>query len=392
MFRGSNGRLKFKPQDGMDVLVRGRISVYEPRGTYQIICETMEPVGAGALQKAFEQLKEKLRLEGLFSSERKRPLPRLPLHIAVVTSPSGAAIRDILNILHRRAPFLQVTIVPAIVQGESAGPGIAKALRAAWSLPAVDVVIIGRGGGSIEDMWCFNDEALARTIVASPVPVISAVGHEIDFTICDFVADLRAPTPSAAAELVCVSRQDLQQRLRQNLNSLSKSWHKIFQLRQQRAAAARRELQDPRRKLQDLLLRNDDLIGRLQRALLVKTERSSARVASLRKQLVDPRHTISLKAQQVRAAAHSLLRTIGLRLERAQSQCASAVHLLNSLSPLQVVARGYAIATDAKGRVLTHAKQVAIGETLRLQLSEGEVVATVNEIHPNTKELGHVGL
>ena len=201
MFRGSNSKLKFKPHDGLEVIVRGKITVYEPRGTYQIVCDSMEPVGAGALQKQFEQLKEKLKQEGLFDPLQKKVLPAFPKSIAVVTSPTGAAIQDILNIMSRRAPHVSVTVVPAIVQGAAAAPQICEAFRKAMLLKP-DVIIIGRGGGSIEDMWCFNDETLARLIASCDIPVISAVGHEIDFTICDFVADLRAPTPSAAAELV----------------------------------------------------------------------------------------------------------------------------------------------------------------------------------------------
>mgnify|MGYP002134286029 CR=1 FL=1 len=391
MFRGFNSRLKFKPHDGLEVLVRGRISVYEPRGTYQIICESMEPVGAGALQKAFEQLKEKLRLEGLFAPERKRALPALPLHVAVVTSPTGAAIRDILNILKRRAPFLNVTVVPAVVQGEAAAPGIAKALRTAWALPKVDVIIVGRGGGSIEDMWCFNDENLARTIVASPVPVISAVGHEIDFTICDFVADLRAPTPSAAAELVCTSSQDLVLRLKQNLNLLHRSTQRWLQLRQRQWQLVTKGLQDPRRRLQDLLLRNDDLRDRLQRALTVRLDRCRHQTQTLRQRIVDPRRTIELKTQFVKAAHAAIRSLMTSHLERAQLRCTSTVGLLNSLSPLQVVARGYSIVTDPNGRVLTRARDIQLGQDIQVKLASGEIIATVKDTQLNTKEPNHVG-
>ena len=205
MFRGHNSRLKFKPHDGLEVIVRGKVTVYEPRGNYQIVAEMMEPVGAGALQKAYEQLREKLKAEGLFDPKTKRPLPSLPKHVALVTSPTGAAIRDMLNILKRRNPMIEITLVPTNVQGATAAPQICEALKKAYRLPDLDAVIVGRGGGSIEDLWAFNDEALARVIKQSPVPIISAVGHEIDFTIADFVADLFAPTPSASAELVSKS-------------------------------------------------------------------------------------------------------------------------------------------------------------------------------------------
>jgi exodeoxyribonuclease VII large subunit len=214
MFRGYNGQLRFRPEDGMEVLVRGKITVYEPRGNYQIFCEMMEPVGAGALQKAFEQLKAKLQKEGLFDEARKRPLPALPRHIAIVTSPTGAAIRDMLNVLGRRFKGAHVTVIPCKVQGDAAPGEIVEAIKLAQKLKDVDVMIVGRGGGSIEDLWAFNDERVARAIAAARVPVISAVGHEIDFTIADFVADLRAPTPSAAAELVVRNAADLVDRLR----------------------------------------------------------------------------------------------------------------------------------------------------------------------------------
>src|SRR3984957_18663367 len=213
MFRGFNQGLKFRPQDGLEVIVRGKITVYEPRGNYQIFCELMEPMGAGALQLAFEQLKKKLQAEGLFEAARKRPLPRLPKHVAGVTSPTGAAIRDILNVLGRRFKGLRVTLIPAVVQGDAAPRSVVAAIELACRLPDVDVMIVGRGGGSIEDLWAFNDERVARAIAASRVPTISAVGHEIDFTIADFVADLRAPTPSAAAELVCRNAAEISDRI-----------------------------------------------------------------------------------------------------------------------------------------------------------------------------------
>src|SRR5581483_12312821 len=213
MFRGYNAQLRFRPEDGMEVLVRGKITVYEPRGNYQIFCELMEPVGAGAMQLAFEQLKRKLELEGLFEPSRKRPLPTLPQKVGIVTSPTGAAIRDILNILKRRNRGVHVLLAPAKVQGDGSAKEIVAAIQILNQRDDIDVLIVGRGGGSMEDLWAFNEEIVARAIHASRIPVISAVGHEIDFTISDFVADLRAPTPSAAAELVSAARDEIEARL-----------------------------------------------------------------------------------------------------------------------------------------------------------------------------------
>lgn len=355
MFRGHNSRLKFKPVDGLEVIVRGRITVYEPRGNYQIMCEMMEPVGAGALQKAFEQLRDKLKLEGLFDSARKRTIPSLPRHVAIVTSPTGAAIRDILNILSRRAQAVQVTVVPTLVQGSGAAPQIVEALKSVWRLPQVDVIIIGRGGGSIEDMWAFNDETLARAIAASPIPVISAVGHEIDFTIADFVADLRAPTPSAAAELVAKSTSELSNKISQLHRLLAVALDRKMKTLQQRWLGGSRRLVDPRKRLQDLALRNDDLTTRLELAA--------------RKIFSDRRH----KAQLLHAR---LGRPMQVLFERKKSQAVRLMSVLDSLSPLKVVERGYSIVTKLD-EVIKSYHQVRAGDVIQIRLAEGEISASV---------------
>ncbi len=336
MFRGNNSRLKFRPTDGMEVLVRGRISVFEPRGSYQIVCDLMEPVGAGALQKAFEQLKEKLKLEGLFESARKRAIPAYPRHVAIVTSPTGAAIRDMMNVLSRRARGIQITVIPSLVQGAGSAEQIVAALKRAWTIPGVDVIIIGRGGGSIEDLWAFNDETLARTIVASPFPVISAVGHEIDFTISDFVADLRAPTPSAAAELVAKSSDELMQKVLQLRRLLVISKKRSLEGFKQKLALLRNALVDPQKKLQELTQRNDELLLRLDLA----------------------RKNVFERKRQ--------------RLEHKMS-------LLDSLSPLRVVDRGYAL--DTKGEaVIKSAKDVKKGDQLNIRLSQGSLQVAVETV------------
>lgn len=379
MFRGFNSRLKFKPTDGTEVIVRGRISVYEPRGSYQILCEMMEPVGAGALQKAFEQLKDKLKKEGLFESSRKKAIPDFPQHVAIVTSPTGAAIRDILNILSRRAPHLQVTVVPAIVQGESSAGSIRDAFQKALQLPNVNVVIVGRGGGSIEDLWGFNDEKLARMIAASPIPVISAVGHEIDFTIADFVADLRAPTPSAAAELVARSHQEIQLRLEQQVKLLSSAWTKKFSNLDQKVKSLSRLLVDPKRKLQDLILRNDDLVERLQLALQNLFKHKTHQVSIARERLKSPIEVISEKKAQRDLLFYRLAQAVKNKFQDQTHSLHTAMNVLNSLSPLRVVDRGYAMVMK-KHNVMRSYKQIKPNDELTLILAEGEARVKVEEV------------
>ncbi len=379
MFRGNNSRLKFKPVDGLEVLARGRISVYEPRGNYQIVCDMMEPVGAGALQKAFEQLKMKLKAEGLFESSRKRPIPSYPRHIAIVTSPTGAAIRDILNVLSRRARGIQVTVVPTLVQGEGAAPQICEAFKKATSLENVDVVIIGRGGGSIEDMWCFNDETLARLIAASPVPVISAVGHEIDFTISDFVADLRAPTPSAAAELVSKSSMELVQKISSYERMLMLSIQKILRSLKEKSFGLSKRLVDPQRRLQDLSLRNDDLLNRLEMAIDRIFANKTHRVELLTQKLVDPQTLILEKRKDLEFMSLRIEKSMRSAVENKQSKLVRVTSLLDSLSPLKVVDRGYSIVSK-KNQVVKASDQLKVGDQIDVKLAHGSVSATVDKV------------
>lgn len=379
MFRGHNSRLRFKPTDGMEVIVRGRISVYEPRGSYQILCEMMEPVGAGALQKAFEQLKAKLKAEGLFEAARKKPIPHMPRHVAVVTSPTGAAIRDILNILSRRAPWLPVTVVPTVVQGESAAPQICEALLKAQKLPDVDVIIVGRGGGSIEDMWCFNDERLARLVAASPIPVISAVGHEIDFTIADFVADLRAPTPSAAAELVAKSSQELTNKLQQLEKLLALNIQKYLKILAQKCQLLAKSLVDPQKRLQDLALRNDDLVTRLQLATDRTVSERRFKLKILEERLGSPQTLIQKKQQELEYFSLRLQKGAALSMERKKSALGRWMSVLESLSPLKVVERGYSI-VKKENEVIKNSDQVKSGDLLQITLAHGKLEARVEQV------------
>ena len=379
MFRGHNSRLKFKPTDGMEVIVRGRITVYEPRGNYQLLCEMMEPVGAGALQKAFEQLKAKLKSEGLFESIRKRAIPTFPQHIAIVTSPTGAAIRDILNVLSRRAKSIGVTVVPTIVQGESAAPSLREAFKKATSLPGVDVVIIGRGGGSIEDMWCFNDEELARLIAASPVPVISAVGHEIDFTIADFVADLRAPTPSAAAELVAKSSNELASKTISLERLLRSSLEKKLTSLREKMIGLSKRLIDPKRRLQDLELRNDDLLTRLELSMQRALEEKSHRVELLQEKLGTPDSLIQAKTKDLVHLEKRSTQAFDFLIEKKKSRLIRVAGLLDSLSPLRVVDRGYSIVT-CNDKVIKSFSQIQKGDQLDIRLAQGSAVAIVQSV------------
>ena len=380
MFRGANSRLKFKPSDGLEVIVRGRVTVYEPRGEYQITIDQMEPVGAGALQKAFEQLKIKLKAEGLFDSSRKRPLPGHPRHVAIVTSPTGAAIQDMINILSRRNKTVQVTLVPTIVQGPGAAAQIIEALKKSWQLPDLDVVIIGRGGGSIEDLWAFNDEALARAISESPVPVISAVGHEVDFTIADFVADLRAPTPSAAAELVAKSSQEVIHRLAMTLRLLTSSIHKVWRMDQQKVKALAARLIDPQRRIADLQQRNDELLARLQRQMQSQLRDQKKHIHYLMQSMISPEQTLLKKRSQIQLLQTRMTGRFERHFSERKSHLEQAMAVLDSLSPLRVVERGYSL-TEVQGRLLKSSKDVKPGDQLYIHLMHGQVTAQVLTTH-----------
>ncbi len=384
-FRNNNLYLKFKPEDGLEVLVRGRISVYEPRGDYQIIVEYMEPVGLGSLQLAFEQLKEKLRKEGLFDEARKRPLPVLPHKIGIVTSPTGAAIRGMLRILARRNASLHVLIYPAQVQGEGAARQIADGIRYLNTRQDIDVVITGRGGGSIEDLWAFNEETVARAIFESRLPVISAVGHEVDFTISDFVADLRAPTPSAAAEMVSGAREDLMvtvQSLEGRLARAIRTGIESRRLALERLARNRAFYVAPN-MIRDFQQRFDEAGLRLTQAI-------RRRLAHVRQQ-EQVTHTRLVKLNLIQAVLRrkEVVASLSLRLisaarsclERGRARLELAAGRINALSPLAVLERGYSICRDGRGQILRNARQVTAGDDVDVKLARGElgcIVLTVS--------------
>ena len=383
MFKSAVKNLKFRLTDGMALIVRGRISVYDQRGEYQLICEYLEPAGVGALQTAFVQLKEKLALEGLFAEAHKSAIPRFPRKIGVITSPTGAAIHDILNVLKRRFASLAVLLYPVRVQGEGAAVEIARAVDEMNRLGDVDILIVGRGGGSLEDLWAFNEEAVARAVYRSKIPVISAVGHETDWTICDFVADLRAPTPSAAAELVIASSEELRSQVDGLSYRLRKTIENILVSYDRRLEGLRRALHDPRMMVGHLAQRLDDLSGRLDMGLHVAVSRRRDRFERLRDALRhnDPKGMIDLLRQRV---ALLLVRSEGLlahRLEEIRQGFGDNAARLEVLSPLKTLARGYAIASHAcDGTTVTDAGSLAPGEQLLLRLHRGAARCLVESL------------
>src|SRR5919198_5064189 len=366
MFRSTLRYLKFKPVDGTRVVARGRMSVYEPKGEYQLVVELLEPRGLGALQLAFEQLKTRLTAEGLFSAARKRPLPRFPRKIGIVTSPSGAALRDMLRVIGRRFGEIHIVVAPARVQGEGAAADVAQGIRELNALGGVDVIVIGRGGGSLEDLWAFNDEMLARTIAASKIPVISAVGHEVDFTIADFVADVRAATPSQAAELVVREKRavaesvgDLRRRLvRAMARRLDAQRHRLDAVRE------RRVLTDPHRPLRELTRRLDDASARLMRAARSALRHAAHRVELATRDLRS-RNPVARTRQDRRRLddlTGRLDRALARGLDRRRHRVVGVVGRLDSLSPLAVLGRGYSLTLTASGQIVRSVRQVAVGD------------------------------
>ena len=382
-FRQTARYLKFKPQDGVAVVARGRIDVYEVRGEYQLIVELLEPQGHGALQFAFEELKKKLAAEGLFAQERKRPIPKFPRRIGIVTSPAGAAIRDLLNILERRFPGLHIRLFPALVQGEGAVEEVCRGIdyfsRSGWA----DVVIVGRGGGSLEDLWTFNEEAVARAIAGCAVPVISAVGHESDVTIADFVADLRAPTPSAAAELVVGTRQAVDERIDGALA-------KLRQLLRYRLADAERKLHQRgidratsllARKIGRSLQRIDELDYEIKDRVRRLLEARRARLRSLeaRLSMLDLRLRFARVRRRLEIADGAAAQAIHLRVARGRARFEPLAAQLHQLSPLRVLERGSAIVQDEHGRILKDAGAAAVASEIGVRLARGRLRARVTD-------------
>lgn len=386
MFRGRNRLLDFTPDAGMMVRLHARVSLYEARGEYQLVVERMEPSGAGALARAFEELKKRLAGEGLFDAARKRPLPALPRTIGVVTSATGAAVRDVLQVLARRFAAIPVIVYPVPVQGEQAAPAIARMLARAGARAECDVLLLVRGGGSLEDLWPFNEESVARAIVACPIPVVSGVGHEVDVTIADFAADRRAPTPSAAAEVVVPDAgtwlrtlSGLDRRLRGGARRLlqrSGERHRLVQ--------ARLERQHPERRLQQLQQRRDELGLRLLRAQRLRLGSGGERLERLRQRLraASPSVRVQRLQDRLRHDREGLDRGIGACLRSRDSRLAGAARALNAVSPLKTLDRGYALVLrHDDGRTVSDASQVTAGDVLDVRLARGRLDATVTAAH-----------
>jgi exodeoxyribonuclease VII large subunit len=382
---GRNNRIaNFDLEDGMKILCRARLSAYPPRGEYQLIMESVEPQGVGALQKAFEQLKARLAAEGLFDKDYKKELPFLPRRIGVITSPTGAVIRDILHITRRRFPSVDILIAPARVQGAEAAGEIISALRNLHTYGTVDMIIIARGGGSLEDLAPFNDENLAREIFRSSIPIVSAVGHETDFTICDFVADLRAPTPSAAAELAVPRRTDLQERLYHLRQRLAAAQRRQFEGQKEQLASLTARFKDPRRFLLDFSISLDDLRERMQRALTQRTQtvKSKLQHLDLGLQNQNPARRIRENRTFLSNLEKDIINAWTRDRKNREERLKTHAALLSSLNPLAVLQRGYSITRRlSNGEIIRQANQLTLDERVGIQLVEGIVDARVEKIH-----------
>lgn len=391
MFRGANQRLRTPPREGDQIRIRGKVTLYENRGDFQIVVEHMEPAGLGPLQQAFDALKMKLQAEGLFDPARKKPIPATPRHIGVVTSPTGAAIHDILTVLARRCPAIPVTLYPTAVQGNAATADIIRAIGQAQRHNVADVLIIGRGGGSLEDLWCFNEEAVARAIAECTIPTVSAVGHEVDVTIADFVADLRAPTPSAAAEKISPDQKDWLRRLHEQQLRLSQSARRQLQRMETRLEHLSARLRDPRRELQAKAQRMDELDMRLNQRIRQKLEQQGVRVDHLNQRLSaqSPARTLITANDRVVQLNQRLDASMRQHLKQQREQLQHMAQTLQVVSPLATLGRGYAIVKDDQGQIVRRADQLTAGQSIKAHLGQGSVYAEVtgtSSEQPNTDD------
>ncbi|MEX1197445.1 MAG: exodeoxyribonuclease VII large subunit [Pseudohongiellaceae bacterium] len=387
MFRGRNRSARIRPANGMLVTVRGRISLYEARGDYQLILDSMEEAGAGALQRAFEALKQRLQSEGLFAAEHKKPLPSQCRHVGIITSRTGAALQDMLTVFQRRFPLMQITVLPVPVQGEEAPPAIVKALQIANRRRGelgLDALIVGRGGGSLEDLQAFNEETVARAIAASDLPVISAVGHETDVSISDFAADVRAPTPSAAAELLSPDAHAMQQRFLLAEQRLQSTMQQALSRRAESLRSTVRRLRHPGRRLQEQAQQLDGLDLRLRRSMRQQMDRAATTLEhrSRRLLLQDPRTRLRQQHQLNGQLGHRLQRAMKERLANRRDHLQQLGRALDTVSPLQTLARGYSITTDARGTLVRNSGSLRPGDRINTRLADGEVSSTVDKINP----------
>jgi exodeoxyribonuclease VII large subunit len=387
MFAGRNRLVRLKPSDGQQVLIRGRVSLYEARGDFQIIADQMTAAGEGALRAAFEALQHKLSGEGLFDAERKLPLPALPAHLTIISSASGAALRDVLHVIERRYPALSITLIPTLVQGEGAEAGLLRALAIA-SDSETDVVLLTRGGGSLEDLWSFNLETVARAVADCPHPVVSAIGHQTDFTICDFVADVRAPTPSAGAELITPAGEDLLAYLAAQITRLRQAMRHEQRFLAQQLAHTRTRLIDPRQQLSQQMQQADDLERRLQQAfshaLSLRREKLSSSINALL--LLQPARTLPGMRERIQRTFQALNASMNSRLNSISLTLSAKARALDAVSPLNTLHRGYAVLTDASSdggvRTITSVTSTERGRQVLAYLEDGALELEVQNTLP----------
>ncbi|MDG1323794.1 MAG: exodeoxyribonuclease VII large subunit [Porticoccaceae bacterium] len=387
MFRNTNQRVAFKPANGNKVLVRCRAGLYEGRGEYQLIVEHMEEAGFGALQRQFDQLKASLASEGLFDSAHKKSMPQAVNHVGIITSPTGAAVKDVLSVLKRRFPAIKVSIFPTAVQGDQAAGQIVDAIAMANQHNQCDALIIGRGGGSLEDLWPFNEESVARAIFDSQIPTISAVGHEIDFTIADFVADLRAPTPSAAAELVSPDGSEMHAQFKGLEASLINTVHRRLQKYDQNVVNLHKRLRHPGRKLQEQAQHLDHLDIRLKRAVRSRIEQHQHQTILKRDRLLR-QHSKSLLTeygQKVKDAVGQLSKSVSQQLNAKMRHAEQTIHLLDAVSPLKILSRGFSVIRDDKNVVIKSVSSVSLGENLKGRVADGEIHFAVTKTTKNDR-------
>ena len=388
LFRQHAARVRMDLRDGLLVRARGRVSVYEGRGDYQMIIDALEPAGDGALRQAFEALKLKLQHEGLFASERKRALPSHPTRIGVITSPSGAAVRDIISVFGRRAPFIELVISPTAVQGRDAAPQIVRALGRA-DRAGFDALIVARGGGSLEDLWPFNEEAVARAVAACQTPIVSAIGHETDVSICDFVADMRAPTPSAAAELLSPDTPNMLLQLQRYQRQLQQCMKTRLAHDQLRLDTLRRRLRHPGERLAQQSQRLDELDMRLQRAWQHRLEQRQQQLANLqgRLQQQHPERLLRVLHERLEQVRQRLPRAIQLQLQQRRQRLESTAQGLHLISPLATLGRGYSILLDQQGKAIRSQQDAQPGQQLQARLAEGRLTLRVEAEQPHTLPL-----
>ncbi len=388
MFKNRLRSIKFSPENGMEILARANVSLYEGRGEFQLIMDHIEPAGEGALQRAFEELKQGLHKEGLFDDAHKLQIPQFPKSIAIVTSPSGAAVRDILQVLKRRYPLAEVNIYPVPVQGEASAKNIVDALALIEKRQESDVIILARGGGSLEDMWSFNEEVVARAIYQNSIPIVSGIGHEIDYTIADFVSDRRAPTPSAAAELISPDIVELQNNLKQQELNLSRNVRSVLQRYSQKLEQFEKRLPHPSRQLQNISQGLDDVSLRMQQAIksIIAHKRADLLQVSSEINRFNPQQLLILNKEKCQFLYERLQNNLSHIIEIANARMKHAAHALHTVSPLATLDRGYAIVTYANSkRIIRDTDTLKENDEIRTRLAKGQVISRVEKLLPEKK-------